>query len=175
MQDLYSRAKSSVLVNHALTEWFIIAIGLRQGCLLSPDLFSLFLVHILNLALKGSQHGVVINGALVQKICFADDLNVGHTEEAVQDTINSLNETSKRFGMEINEAKTEVLVTSNKIYKSTTSIAINGVKLNQANTFPYLGSTMTVANTSKADIRKRVGMASTAFGRLKSGITRTLT
>ena len=47
MRDLYSKAKSCIRLNNNFTEWFETTIGVRQGCLLSPDLFNLFLENIL--------------------------------------------------------------------------------------------------------------------------------
>ena len=40
IRDLYSKAKSCIRVNNNLTDWFETTIGVRQGCLLSPDLFN---------------------------------------------------------------------------------------------------------------------------------------
>ena len=47
IRDLYSKAKSCIRVNNNLTDWFKRTIGVRQGCLLSPDLFNVFLENIL--------------------------------------------------------------------------------------------------------------------------------
>ena len=47
IRDLYSKAKSCIRVKNNLTDWFETTIGVRQGCLLSPDLFNLFLENIL--------------------------------------------------------------------------------------------------------------------------------
>ena len=43
IKNLYSEVKSSVILNDRLTEWFDIEIGLRQGCVLSPLLFLIFI------------------------------------------------------------------------------------------------------------------------------------
>ena len=44
---MYSEVKSSVVLNDRMTEWFDIEIGLRQGCVLSPLLFLIFINDLL--------------------------------------------------------------------------------------------------------------------------------
>ena len=40
---LYSDTENAVLINNTLGEWFKATVGVRQGCLLSPYLFNIFL------------------------------------------------------------------------------------------------------------------------------------
>ena len=47
IMDLYSKAKSFITVNNNLTDWFETTISVRQGCLLSSDLFNVFVENIL--------------------------------------------------------------------------------------------------------------------------------
>ena len=43
VKSLYSSVSSCVKVNSFYTEWFYVSGGLRQGCILSPLLFNLYL------------------------------------------------------------------------------------------------------------------------------------
>ena len=47
IRDLYSKAKSYIRVNNNLTDWFETTTGVRQGRLLSPDLYNVFLENVL--------------------------------------------------------------------------------------------------------------------------------
>ena len=47
IKNMYSEVKSSVILNDKMTEWFDIEIGLRQGCVLSPLLFLIFINDLL--------------------------------------------------------------------------------------------------------------------------------
>ena len=70
---MYSEVKSSVVLNDRMTEWFDIEIGLRQGCVLSPLLFLIFINDLLK-ELKASGLGITIGAMKVSNLTFADDI-----------------------------------------------------------------------------------------------------
>ena len=43
VKEMYSVVQSAVLVGEDQTEWFDLSTGVRQGCVMSPILFSLFI------------------------------------------------------------------------------------------------------------------------------------
>ena len=43
IEKMYEYTQCAVVINGQLTEWFQVMVGVRQGCLLSPTLFNLFL------------------------------------------------------------------------------------------------------------------------------------
>jgi hypothetical protein len=53
IENLYRRTQSAIRVGNDITEWFKQVIGVRQGCILSPDLFNIYLEHIMREALDG--------------------------------------------------------------------------------------------------------------------------
>ena len=52
IENLYDKAHSAVLSNGSTGEWFRTTVGVRQGCLLSPTLFNIFLERIMCESLK---------------------------------------------------------------------------------------------------------------------------
>ena len=60
-----------VRIENQLSDWIEIERGVRQGCVLLPDLFSLYSEIILREVEE--LHGVVINGRNVNNIRYADD------------------------------------------------------------------------------------------------------
>ena len=46
IENLYDKAQSAVLFNGSTGEWFRTTVGVRQGYLLSPTLFNIFLERI---------------------------------------------------------------------------------------------------------------------------------
>ena len=47
IKNLYDKASSAVYLNNNIGEWFRTTVGVRQGCLLSPTLFNIFLERIM--------------------------------------------------------------------------------------------------------------------------------
>ena len=48
LETLYENSKCAVTIDGKLTEWFSVLVGVRQGCLLSPTLFNIFLEFVIN-------------------------------------------------------------------------------------------------------------------------------
>ena len=81
IENLYDKAQSAVLFNGSTGEWFRTTVGVRQGCLLSPTLFNIFLERIMCEALDGHEGSVSIGGRLITNFRFADDIVVNAEEE----------------------------------------------------------------------------------------------
>ena len=60
IENLYDKAQSAVLFNGSTGEWFRTTVGVRQGCLLSPSLFNIFLERIMCEALNDHEGSVSI-------------------------------------------------------------------------------------------------------------------
>ena len=58
IKNLYNKATSSVLFNSSIGDWFRTTVEVRQGCLLSPTIFNIFLERIMTDALEDHE-GIV--------------------------------------------------------------------------------------------------------------------
>ena len=75
IKNLYSKATSAVLFNSSIGDWFRTTVGVRQGCLLSPTLFNIFLERIMTDALEDHEGTVSIGGRTITNLRLADDID----------------------------------------------------------------------------------------------------
>ena len=68
-------ATSAVLFNGSIGDWFQTTVGVRQGCLLSPILFNIFLERIMTDALEDHEDTVCTGGRIITNFRFADDID----------------------------------------------------------------------------------------------------
>lgn len=110
---IYKSVKSCVRNGNRLTEFFECPVGVRQGCILSPMLFSLFINEVANMINEGGTHGIQLLPGLIELylLLFADDIVLmSDTPRGLQNQINILNEACKNLYLCINGSKTKVMV-----------------------------------------------------------------
>jgi hypothetical protein len=72
LQSLYSDIRQSVLVDDQQTEYIKASQGVRQGCPISPVLFSIFIEEMVH-KLKEGGVGVKLDNQLMFALLYADD------------------------------------------------------------------------------------------------------
>ena len=75
IRNLYDKATSVVLFNSRIGIWFRTTVGVRQGCLLSPTLFDIFLERLKTDVLEDHEGTVSTGGRTMTHLCFADDMD----------------------------------------------------------------------------------------------------
>ena len=95
IKNLYNKATSAVLFNSSIGDWFRTTIGVRQGCLLSPTLFNIFLERIMTDALEDHEGTVSIGGRTTPNLRFADDIDgLAGEEEGLANLVEHLDKAS---------------------------------------------------------------------------------
>ena len=128
IENLYNNATSAVYLSGGIGDWFRTTVGVRQGCLLSPNLFNTSQQRIMTDALEEQQGTVSIGGKTISNFRFADDIDgLAGKEEALASLVDHLNKTSEGFGMEISAEKTRLM--TNYANGISIDIRMNGEKL----------------------------------------------
>ena len=155
IKNLYNKATSAVLFNSSIGDWSRTTVGVRQGCLLSPTLFIIFLERIMADALEDHEGTV----------STADDIDsIAGEEEELAHLVELLDKASTAYGMEYSAKKSKLM--TNNTSGINTEIKVNGQKLETVTSFKHLGSVINDEG-SKPELVCRIAQATAALTRLK--------
>ena len=133
IKNLCEKAFSAAHFNNSIGDWF------RQGCLLPPTLFNIFLERIMTDALEQHEGTVSIGGRKITNLRFADSIdNLAGEKEELAKLAERLDKASTAYGKEISAEKTKLM--TNTTSGINTEIKVNGQKLETVTSFKYLGS-----------------------------------
>jgi len=110
---IYDTVLSCVRVNGRLTDLFDCPIGLRQGCILSPLLFSVFINEVASAVDTNGMHGIQLLPGLVELflLLFADDIVLlSDTARGLQGQLDIVNESCANMSYFVNGDETKSMV-----------------------------------------------------------------
>ena len=117
-------------------------------------------------AVDDHQGTVSIGGRTITNLRFADDIDgLTGKEEELASLVDRLDKTSAAFGMEISAEKTKLM--TNNANGISIDIRINGEKLDEVDSFKYLGAVVTDQG-SKPEVLSRIAQTTAALARLKT-------
>ena len=168
--NLYWSQQAAVNIDNNLTPWLEIKRGVRQGCVLSPDLFSIYGEIILRSII--GMEGIKVGGENINNIRFADDtVIVADSEEKLQALIDTVKRESENMGLKINTRRTEVVVASKNFEPPDCNILIDGARIKQSSAFVYLGSIISQDERCNKEIERRILIAKNAFNSMRTLLT----
>ena len=88
-----------VRTGHGTTDWFQTGKGVRQGCILSPCLVSLYSVHIMrNARLDETQFGIKNTGRNINNLRYANDTTLmAENKEELKSLLMKVKEESENL------------------------------------------------------------------------------
>ena len=167
LRNLYWDQTAAVRVDGELSEYTNIKRGVRQGCVMSPDLFNLYSEVILrNL---DESEGLKANGENLNNLRYADDTSLlAGSEEDLQRLLNIVVEESEKLGLSLNVKKTECMVVSKKKNNPECKLFSKGEQIRQVQKFKYLGYTLTSDGKCRTEIKKRIAIAKASFQKMST-------
>ena len=100
LRNLYAGQEAAVRTGHGTTDWFQIGKGVRQGCILSPCLFNLYVEYIMrNAGLDEAQPGNKIDRRNINNLRYADDTTLmAESEEELISLLMKVKVESEKVG-----------------------------------------------------------------------------
>ena len=131
VQSLYICSQAAVRTREGETDWFDVKAGLKQGCVLSPLLFIIFMDNTMKRANQEENS--------IEELMFADDLVlIADDHIRLQEMVSNLYQQYINYDMRISRDKTEVMVTCREPIQC--DIELDEETLKQVEPFKYLGS-----------------------------------
>ena len=169
IKALYTNAKSCVQVNDRVTDWFDINTGVRQGDSLSPSLFSI-LINDLVQEVKDMNAGVMVGEVNLPILLYADDIVlISPTPQKLQSMLDVVGNWCRKWGIQVNAKKTQVLHARNpQRPRSTFEFRCGEAALDYAGTYKYLGYVLHEHLSETKNVEVLTAAASRSFGRIHS-------
>ena len=103
--------EATVRTAYGTMDWFQIAKGVHQGCILSPCWFSLCEEYIIwNAGLDEAQAGIKVAGRNINNLAYADDTTLmAENEEELKSLLMKVKEESKNIELKLNIQKTKIM------------------------------------------------------------------
>jgi hypothetical protein len=147
IESMYKVFRSCVKTNEGLTDFFDCPMGVRQGCILSPMLFSLFINELDTVISSSCGRGIQMTPDLLELflLLFADDVVLfSDSVWGLQNQLNILQEYCNNWKMSVNMSKTKIIVFRrggrlSQFEKWT----YGGKQLEVVSKYNYLGFTLT--------------------------------
>ena len=109
LSTIYSSSTSKIKLNGKLSSSFNVTSGVKQGDIISPILFSLYL-NDLATGIKDLNLGIDINGYNCSILLYADDIVlISPDEKSLQKMLDYVRKWCTRWRMAVNSSKTQVV------------------------------------------------------------------
>jgi len=193
---LYKNTRTAIRVGDGRTEEFSLKAGVKQGCVLSPLLFNIYLDFVVRQALKrfgeagvgvaygaretwynplgGRNKGMGPVGVLnISALLYADDTALLASSYAdICKMVNILEEVTKEWGLTISIPKTNIMVWEAPEGEVRPPLIIRGEVVEEVQEFKYLGSMFTSVGGDARDVEVRINKAWGCFHKLKKKVWR---
>ena len=174
VKSLYADSKACVRVGNEVSEWFPVKVGLRQGCVMSPWLFNLYIdgvVREVNTRVLGRGLRMVdANGNEweMNQLLFADDtVVVADSEKKLRQLVEEFGRVCERRKLRVNVGKSKVMRCTRNEDGGRLNVTLNGEVLEEVDQFKYLGSIIAANGGVEEDVRHRVNEGCKVLGAMK--------
>ena len=153
LKKVYEETKAVVKTEDGVTKEFHTCKGVRQGCVMSPLLFDLYIADIDKYMSKRGIGGIKLGNDRIWSLAYADDMVLlAKNRVGLMDMMDTLRRFLKEKGLELNIDKTKVMIFNRNGKEKIGKWLWEGRELEEVSSFKYLGFVF----NRKGDYRNRI-------------------
>ena len=172
IKSFYDESEACVRVCRRESDWFSVKVGLRQGCVMSPWMFNMFMDGVMReVRESGMDVGVKLWDRRlgcewrVEWLMFADDtVLVGDSEEKLQRLVKEFESVCKKRKLKVNVSKSKVMKVNGKQGDREMNVSMEGGRMEEVGSYKYLGVNVTEDGKMKEEVSHRIGEARRVAG-----------
>ena len=170
IRNIYLNDKACVKANGLKTKPFDVNIGVRQGCVLSPLLFNIFICDLAKTLMEQS-NAPEVGPVHINSLFWADDLVLfSKDEKGLQKMLDILEKYCKENELSVNTKKTKCMVFNKTGRTILRPFYLNGVQLEMVRSYKYLGFLLTPSGEIKTGLKDLRDRAMRAFLKIKADL-----
>jgi hypothetical protein len=162
IDSMYQHDQVCIKIGQQRTDFIPCNVGVKQGDVLSPNLFNLFL-HDLPDFISGDLSAPIVGQTPINSLLYADDLLIfSLTAEGLQQSLSKLGAYCKDWGLEINLDKTKIIKFCKSGRRCSDTFVINDTLIKCVHNYKYLGIEFCASGSmslAKSDIHDRARKA----------------
>ena len=141
IKNMYDKTSQSLKINNETTRCFRTYKGVKQGCILSPRLFNIFLNDLPEIFDNSCNPVNLGTDQKINCLMYADDLIIlSESEEGLQECMHKLDKYTDKWGLKINIDKTKVMIIQKGGRKKLAKFYCGDNILKNTNSYKYLGT-----------------------------------
>lgn len=138
IKGLYDKVENKVIFGAFESSWFETLNGVKQGCILSPTLFSLVMLDLIDQLKKGNI-GVPFRNDRIPCLLYADDIALlAENEDQLNCMLNIAQVFASKWNMTFNCSKSKVMVVGKRV-DSNKKWMLGDNFISECKTYKYLG------------------------------------
>ena len=163
LYKMYKQLNTKVRWNGTTSEQFKVTRGTRQGSILSPTLFNIFIDELLQ-KLSCINTGVYIGGRKYNSMAYADDISLFTlTTAGLQEMINCCVKYADEWRFSFGVNKSKCLIVGKQILRNDPKFYLGSNVMHNVDSLDTLGVTFNKSGTADTHIENRASSARRAF------------
>ena len=144
VRSMYENTRAKYRLGNIETEWVRSERGVRQGCILSPTLFSLY-TEELAVRMRRMNAGVKVGTDRICLLLYADDVVVmSECADELQSLLDVVAQYGRDFGVRFSREKSKVMIVNRSQNEEDNTWRLGENELEQTREYKYLGVCMSV-------------------------------